>query len=148
MLDTIELEYAPSKNDFQINSESQQEILKQFRELFLAELKSTTGLLVVDTASTDTLELSISVTGLKINVPKDIERKVGVKIYSTDPVEMSISGALFQAKPSQILVSFSDFKDAESIVFEEVSKASVSADLNRIMERWAKTISKGIAELQ
>ena len=148
IVNEIEFELVHSRNDFKLKPESQQEIADKFREILIKEIQSSTKLRVVEKASFDTLELSIAVTDLRISVPKDIESSIGTKVFSSDPVEISISGALFQAEPSLILASFTDYENADSFTFEEITKLSVSSDLKRIMRKWANTVSKGLNELQ
>jgi len=143
-LTPVTVQYQPDKQDFKLSTSRLNEIGTKFTDILKASLKKNSHLKVVSTETKQSLTLNIAITEIVLHLPKDIERQINTKVYSNQPVTMSISGTLFDTHTGKVLVKFKDRKMPELITFEEMNKVNIGVKMRQMMRQWADKISRGI----
>lgn len=143
----VTINYSPERDDFIIPEASLSEITGKFTEILVDEITTSSGLRVVEKQGENTLLLEIEITDVAVNVPKDVERNFNTKVYSKQPVSMTIEGQLFDSMSNEMLVKFNDKEMPESITFEEINRVTAGADMRQLMRRWSTKISQGLSSV-
>jgi hypothetical protein len=138
----VQINLSALRGEFSIPEKAQLGIKKAFLDILKEEFAKSSYFTMVEETQAN-VTLNITINDIDLAVPDDIRRS-STRVFSDEPIKMTFSGTLNNTKSDDTLIYFQDTQSPQSIVFEEITKSSVSFDLKRIMRRWARDIRSGL----
>ena len=122
-------------------------LAKEFREVFVNELRDNGGYEVVDTAAKDVLMLQPNIMNLVVTVPDVTQASMG-RSFVASAGEMTLYLELYDSLTSDILARVEDVQAAGSYGVGHMSnRVKNKAEFDKVLTRWAKILRSHLDDI-
>lgn len=136
------------RDQYDLTDKERLRFTTSYKEALEEALAERTGLVVTDGADSETLNVSIELHELEVNLPRNAKRSTGTKYFSRSPGSFEVTVSLLDGGTGRVIGGFDNRQSLERFTFERQTSVSLRSDFQRFQKRSARDISDAIGVLQ